>query len=390
MATRSPWQQPLLPASCDVAVVGGGVMGAATAFWLHRLDPAQHVVLLEAEVLAHGASGRNAGFLLLGTHTDYASAVAGYGRERARRLWQFTAENVRLLREELDGAAFDLTLSGSLTAAGSPEEAERLRRSAELLAEDGAEAVFLDADAANARMQAVGFEGALFVPDGGTQHPARLVRHLVAESGAVVLEHTPVTALAPDGDGMQVTTDAGVLRADRVVLTLNAYLPHLLPETAALVRPVRAQMLATEPVAPFLNVPVYSHDGFFYLRQQPDGRLLLGGARHLHETEEFGYEDRTTSVLQADLEAYLHRYFPNAGRPSVERRWSGTMGFSPDSLPFIGRVPDMPEVTFTAGFTGHGMGFCARFGLLMARRVLGLPDEAADLFAAERLFANPV
>lgn len=381
--TYSPWQRPLPPAACDVAVVGGGVMGAATAFWLRRLDPALRVVLVEAETLAHGASGRNAGFLLLGTHTDYASAVRAYGRDAARRLWRFTADNARLVWEE-GGSAFDLTLTGSVIAAGSPDEVDRLRESADLLAEDGVEAHYLSAEAANARMGSEGFAGALAVSEGGTLHPAKLVRYLAVRSGATVLEGWPVTALEPGPSGVRIAGERGVLGAGQVVLTLNAFLPRLVPEAARFVRPVRAQMLATEPVRPFLGTPVYSHEGYFYLRQLGDGRLYLGGARHLHAEKEIGYDDATTEGLQADLEAYLRTHFPAVGGPAVERRWSGAMGFSPDGLPGVGAVPDVPGATWAAGFTGHGMGFGLRFGLLLARHTLGRDDEAADLFDARR------
>jgi len=381
--TYSPWQRPLFPDTCDVAVVGGGVMGAATAYGLRQLDPSLRVALVEAEALAFGASGRNAGFLLLGPHTDYASAVAAYGRERARRLWRFTEENAALVRD-LGGDAFDLTPSGSLIAAGDAAEAERLRTSAELLAEDGVEARYLEAAEANAAMHAEGFHGALAVAQGGTLHPAKLVRHLAALSGAMVLEGWRVTALEPSDEGVRLVGEAGTLEAPRVVLCLNAFLPRLVPELAAYVRPVRAQMLATAPVAPFLDRPVYSHEGFFYVRQLRDGRVLAGGARHLHEAAEVGYDDATTGALQADLEAYLRRHFPAVGAPAVERRWSGTMGFSPDGLPVVGAVPGVPAALFACGFTGHGMAFSTRFGLLLARLALGHEDEAADLFAVGR------
>ena len=383
--TYSPWQRPLAAGTWDVVIVGGGIMGCATAYWLRRFEPSLRVALCEAETLAFGASGRNAGFLLLGTHTDYASAVEAFGRARARLLWQFTAENVRLIREELDGAAFNLQMTGSMIAAGSTGEAARLQHAAKLLAEDGADAEYLEADTANARMHSEGFQGALAVPEGGTLHPGRLVRYLAAQSGASVLEGWPVTALEADGEAVRLTSPSGDLRARRVVLTLNAYLPRLLPDAAAYVRPVRAQMLATEPLAPFLDVPVYSHEGFFYLRQLPDGRMYLGGARHLHEAEEVGFGDVTTVGLQADLEAYLRIHFPQVGAPTVERRWSGTMGFSPDGLPVVGAVPDLPAATFATGFTGHGMGFSVRFGQLLAHRVLGRKDRHANLFDVARL-----
>ncbi len=139
------------------------------------------------------------------------------------------------------------------------------------------------------------------------------------------------------------------------------------------------------PSRPVLTAPVYSHDGFYYVRQTPDGRVLVGGARHRHAAEEVGVEDATTGHLQADLEAYLADHIPGAAGAKVERRWSGTMGFSPDGLPVLGPVPGIPAALFAAGFTGHGMGYGLRFGRLAARALLGEADAAESLFSAARL-----
>ena len=392
MATVSHWQADPgpgprtssdLPARCDVAIVGGGIAGTSTAYWLHRLDPDLHVVIVEAEALAYGASGRNAGFLLLGTHTDYASAVAHHGPERARRLWRFTAENACLIRDELDVEAFELQWSGSWTAAGTPAEAERLAISARLMNAEGIDARFLDADAANVQMGTAGFHGALFAPEGGTLHPAKLVRHLAAESHAAVVEGQRATGLEAMEGGVRVHTAGGTLEAARLVLAANAYLPGLLPEAAASVRPVRAQMLATAPVASHLTAPIYSDEGYYYLRQLPTGEVLLGGARHRHEADEVGYADATTDALQADLETYLREHFPAFAGAQVARRWSGTMGFSSSGLPAVGPVPGVEGAWWVGGFTGHGMGYGFRMGKLAAATVLGEEDEAADLFRTD-------
>lgn len=359
-------------------------MGCATAYWLRQIDPSLHVVILEADHLAFGASGRNAGFLLLGTHTDYATAVQKSGRENARRLWQFTAENARLI-SKLEPSAYDLQQVGSMTVAGDEVEADRLKRSGKMLTEDNVYNTFLDSHAVNDELGSAGFLAGLKVSEGGMLNPAKLVRYLASNSGATVCEGCPVTSLESEGAAVRLSGSFGSVKASRVVLTLNAYLPKLVTELSSIVRPVRAQMLATEPVPQFLNHPVYSHDGFYYMRQRSDGRVMLGGARHLHLDEEVGYEDATTDAVQNDLQEYFKSHFPNVNMPRVERRWSGTMGFSPDALPVLGGVPDVDNAIFAAGFTGHGMGFSIRFGQLLARTALGTIDDAFDLFEMSRL-----
>ncbi|ARA92888.1 FAD-dependent oxidoreductase [Rhodothermaceae bacterium RA] len=383
-ATREP------EVRADVAIVGGGVVGCSTAYWLHRMRPSLRLVIVEAGMLAQGASGRNAGFLLPGTAADYATAVATYGAERARRLLHFTRENREMIATELRGAAFDLEPSGSLTVAGSAAEEARLLDSVSLLRADGMPVAFIPRDETNRRLVARGYGGALYVPSGAMLHPVRLVRHLAGESEARLLTHHRVAALQEAGGDVVLETPVRRIRAGQVVLALNAYLPQLVPALSPFVRPVRAQMLATEPAASrWLQVPVYSHEGYYYLRQLADGVVLLGGARHLHADEEQGYEDATTEALQADLLRYLHFHFPQARGLGVRHRWSGVMGFSPDHLPVVGAVPGLDGSVWAAGFTGHGMGFGFRFGRLLADVVLGTPHpDGLELFSVRR-FPRP-
>lgn len=384
--TRSPWQQPLEPVRADVAVVGAGIVGAATAWALAEEAPERSVVLVEAERPAWGASGRNAGFLLLGTHTDYASAVDALGRDAARRLWAFTQENLDLAVRLADGADVGFSLSGSVIAAGDAAEAERLARAHALLSEDGVASDLLTPDGLRDRIGAVGFPAGLFVPQGGTVDPARLVARAIEASGARLLTGARVVQVAAAGEGVRLDlAGGGSVEAGQAVLCVNAFLPDLVPDLAWMVRPVRAQMFATAPAAPILSAPVYSHDGFYYVRQRPDGRVLVGGARHRHVGAEVGTEDATTPALQADLEAYLTAHVPGTADARVERRWSGTMGFSPDGRPLLGDVPGVPGAYVATGFTGHGMGYGLRFGRLIARTLFGRDDSAAPLFSAQRL-----
>ena len=388
MSTLSFWHrlahEPDL--ACDIAVVGGGVVGASAAYWARKMLPSTRVVLVEAHALAHGASGRNAGFILQGAASDYATDVARHGPDRARRLWNLTRENRDLLTTELRSAAFGFEGSGSLVLAGTPAEDERLRASVRLLRTDGFPAAYLPADELARRIHGRGFHGGLYVTTGGAVDPAALVRHLAAESGAHVLEHHAVTDVGRWGARFVLDTPARRIVADRVIFALNAYAPRLLPALGRFVRPVRAQMLATERMLPrWLFQPLYSHEGFFYLRQTASGHLLLGGARHLHEAAEVGYDDAATEPVQRSLEAYLHGHFPQTEHLKVERRWSGTMGFSPDGLPVAGPVPDMAGAFFACGFTGHGMAYGFRTGRMLAEYAHGIAHPLdADLFAPAR------
>ncbi|MFB6231805.1 MAG: NAD(P)/FAD-dependent oxidoreductase [Salinibacter sp.] len=371
----------------DAVVVGGGIVGCSTAYWLHRRQPSLRIAILEAHTLGAGASGRNAGFILQGGQADYLSDVTQYGEQTARRLWHFTRANRDLLRSELHGSAFGWRSDGSLTVAGSAEEDERLRASLSHLRSAGAPVVYLEPDQVNARLEATAFHGGLFMTTGATVDPLRLVRHIAERSGADVHTQQPVERVRWHGDNGAVL-DTPELRfgARRVVLALGASLPSLVPSLSDTVRPVRAQMLATAPTdTTHIPVPVYSHHGGFYTRQLGDGRVLVGGGRHQHKEAEETSTEAVTPAVQASIERYLHRHFPWTQSLSIQQRWSGTMGFSPDGRPVVGRVPDHPESTFATGFTGHGMGYGFRMGQLLADLTCGTTQpEGIDLFAVSR------
>ena len=390
--TVSIWQQAhrTQETAYDVIVVGGGIVGCSTAYWLSRQSPSLDVALLEARTIGAEASGRNAGFILQGTHADYRTDMDRYGKATARRLWAFTRENRDLIAAELQGTAFGWQSEGSITAAGDADEAQRLRASLSHLRTAGAPAVYLDATETNRRLDASGFHGGLYVTTGAVVNPLELVRHLVSESDIDVHTQHPVRRVRWGGTAAVLDTPDRRFRTHQAVFAVGPSLPELVPETRDFVRPVRAQMLATAPADSLhIPVPVYSHEGGFYIRQRNDGRILVGGGRHSHSEAEATDRDATTPAVQATIERYLHTHFPGSQSLSIEQRWSGTMGFSPDGRPVVGRVPEHPEGLFATGFTGHGMGYGFRMGRLLADAVCdGDPPEALDLFAASRFGAE--
>lgn len=385
--TASIWQQAhrRRTVSYDVAVVGGGIVGCATAYWLYQRDPSLRVAIVDAGALGGGASGRNAGFVLLGTHHDYLTSIRRYGERTAHRLWQFTRENRRLL-SDLEGSAFGWKESGSLTVAGDEEEDDRLRRALPYMRAAGIPGVYLGPPETRKRLHSQGFRGSLYVTSGAAIDPLRLVRTLAAQSNADVLTHHRVTGMKDSGSGVQIDTPRISICAEQAVLAAGAYAPQIVPALQTYVRPVRAQMLATHPTSDQgIPLPVYSHDGHYYVRQLDDGTLLAGGGRQNHRDTEVGYEDATTPAVQADIERYLHTHFPWTTSLRVQTRWSGTMGFSPDERPVVDRVPGVPQAVFATGFTGHGMGFGMRMGQMLADTLRSASKpKAFDLFAASR------
>ena len=347
-----------LPLRADVVVVGAGITGLSLAYWLGR--GGADVLVLERSRLAAGASGRNAGFLLAGVAASYADAVASYGRVRSAEVWAFTLENHDRLAELLAGRAGHRR-GGSWTLAASPEEAEILEHSAQLLAEDGLPGQWLP----GTRLVG-GTLGGMLNPADGEIHPVEAVEALAQESQVTIADGIDVVGVEPASSGVRVHTSRGELAAGAVVLATNGYSRQLLAELP--IDAVRAQMLATESTTPVADRPVYTDGGYVYWRQLVDERVILGGFRHRAMREEVGYDEQPTATIQGHLDEQLQAL---AVAAPVTHRWAGVMGFTPDALPLVGAVPGSTGVYICAGYSGHGMGFAFNCARVLAASMLG-------------------
>ena len=181
--------------SCDVAIVGGGLTGLWTAYWLKRAEPGLDVRVLEAEFAGYGASGRNGGWLsseLPGNAAHYGAGDAGVAAMAAAV--RGTVDEV-LAACEREGIAADQRRSGVLYAARSAAQHQRLLAHGAV-----APSVLLDAEQARARIDIAGLRGARLDPDAARVHPAKLVRGLadvVRGLGVEIHESTRVTSIAP-------------------------------------------------------------------------------------------------------------------------------------------------------------------------------------------------
>ena len=327
-----------LPERADILVIGGGIAG--TSLMHHLAKRRFSAVLVEANHIAFGASGRNAGFLLAGVADCYSEAVRIFGREKAREVWHITDENHDRMVEAVAGTAVGHRRLGSATFASGEEERARLEESAQLLHDDGFQALW---------------DGTRLVnPRDGEINPALLVGAIAGRlKEEAIREGVEVTGVVPAGAEVSVRSGESECRAGVVILATNGYTSRLLPQVK--IQPTRAQMLASAPVSKtIVDMPTYSHFGYRYWRQLVSGELLIGGWRDTSMETEVGYDDQPTDQIQEHLDRKLAEMSPGA---EVTNRWAGIMGFTESGLPLVGPVDGMRNVYTCAGFNGHGMGF---------------------------------
>jgi len=357
--------------------------------------PGARVVLLEADQLGGGASGRNTGMLGPGVGQSLPALAERLGREAAAALYRATLEAVSDVRSlcAREGIACDLQMTGQLLRARARGDRRRLARQAALMAELELPFERLDDQAAAGRLRlrpAPGDAGdgpaALRFAHAGLLHPGKLVAGLAAAAaarGATLYTGARVVAIDSGDDGgrrafVSMAGGGGVL-ADDVVVATAGYTAGL-GMLRGRVLPVHLQAITTAPLPPAALAAlgwrgregvVEARRIFNYFRLTADDRLVFGGAApryHWQGRPPAGESARAADVLRRRLAAV----FPaDAGvdRLPVTHAWDGLIGYTLDALPMIGRDRDQPAVLYALGWCGHGLALSVASGAWIARLV---------------------
>jgi gamma-glutamylputrescine oxidase len=366
----------------DVCVIGGGVTGCSAA--LHLAERGYRVVLLEAEEIGHGASGRSGGQILPGLGTDIATVAQALGLERAREVWEMSREAVRLTADLVERHAIPCDLAwGYLHAAVKPRHVDELKAFRDRLARDyGYEALtWLEGDALREHVVTDAYPGALYESEGGHLHPLNYTLGLARaarQAGATLHAGSPVVEVRP-GRPAVVATAQGRVTADFVVIGTNAFQGGLVPQLEGRVMRAANYIIATEPLSAERAARVLPRndalsDANFvldYYRLSADRRLIYGG--------EVSYTGREPRGLQARMDAKIASLFPVLRGVGIDYRWGGEVAITLNRAPDFGRVEG--NLYYAQGYSGHGMALAGLAGKLMSDAIAG-QSERFDVFAA--------
>jgi glycine/D-amino acid oxidase-like deaminating enzyme len=350
--------------SVDVAIVGGGLTGLWTAYYLTRRDPGLRIAVLEAEVAGFGASGRNGGWCsalypvsisTLSAEAGRAAATAQYAAMR-----DTVAEVVRVASSENIDA--DIAVGGTVTLARSPAQWQRARQEVDEARQFGFDLDLLDAETARGRLAATEVVGGTYTPHCAAIQPAKLVRGLadmVEASGVRVYEHTRVQGIEPGA----VHTEHGRVRADVVVRATEGYTSQL-PGYRRASAPVYSLIIATAPLADSTwdEIGLRQRETFtdhrhliIYGQRTADGRMVFGGRGapyHLGSRIRAGY-DRVPRVFAA-LQNTLGELFPALRGVEITHRWGGPLGIARDWHASVG-LDRATGLAWAGGYVGDGV-----------------------------------
>jgi glycine/D-amino acid oxidase-like deaminating enzyme len=352
----------------DLVIVGGGFTGLWTAIAMTDREPGMRVVVLEAQQVGHGGSGRNGGFVEASLTHGLANGVARFPDE-VDELLRLGHENLSDLIAfvERHRIACHLERSGAIDVATAGWQLTDLDEDARLHARFAQPVELLDRAALREQVVSPTFLGGLARGDTAIVHPGKLARGLagvVAGRGIALHEHTPVTALRRSGAGVRVTTPRGSVRAERAVLATNAYSHRLLRRTGRHYVPIHDYILLTAPLTPAQRSRIGwvnrqgladSANQFHYFRLTHDDRILWGGydaiyrygngigPRHDHR--------RATYDL---LARHFRTTFPQLGDVRFDRWWGGPIATTTRFTPAFGGALG-GRVLYALGYTGLGV-----------------------------------
>jgi gamma-glutamylputrescine oxidase len=371
----------------DVLVVGAGFAGLSAAIELAQRG--MRVVVLEADRVCSGASGRNGGQAIVGFASGQGPFEHQLGRGDARLAWDMSLEAVRLIDERIADFGIDCDrVRGYLYVAETAAKARRLEVEMAALARDyGFATDFASGTQTRRLIDSPRYEAAAFDKVSGHLHPLKYGLGLaaVAQSlGVTICEHSPVLALRR-GALLQAQTAGGSVSARFGVLagncTLAEYGPQVAPDIAPRVMPVGTYIVGTQPLDSALcrqlipsNAAVCDTNFVLdYFRFSADHRLLFGGR--------VSYTTRTPERLEALMAARMAQVFPQLSNTPIEHVWGGFVDISMNRAPDFGRLGD--NLYYLQGFSGHGVALTGLAGRLVAEAVAG---QAArfDVFARLR------
>lgn len=368
-------------ARCDVAILGGGLTGLSAA--LELAERGYRVVLLEAQQLGWGASGRNGGQVLNGYSADTSAIIDNLGLETARALITISNQAVALVKQRVaqHTIACDLT-PGYVMAALKPRQLRALTEETGRLARDMDETRLQvwDRDQFQNAVHSPRYCGGVYDPDGAHLHPLNFCLGLAKAAraaGARLYELSPVRRVE-DGAAPCLITDHGRVHADWLLICGDGYLGPTYRPASDHMMPVASCIVATEPLgtdrlASLFGQPLAVADAntvLDYFRPSADGRLVFGGLAD--------YAGREPADIRAALRPRLERVFPQLTGVTLSHGWGGLIGLTRNRLPQITRTA--PHTLIAQGYSGHGVALATLAGQILAETIAGQSGRF-DLFS---------
>lgn len=362
--------------TCDVCVIGAGFTGLSSAW--HLAQRGYDVVLVDAQRIGFGASGRNGGQVSNGQRRDQEDLEEMLGADHARALWDIGGQAVDLVRAlcARDEVRTEF-VPGVLHAVHRKREVAHLQPHVDHMHRRYGydQMTVLDQEACRATVNSPAYHGAVLDMGCGHVNPLELalgLARLAVAAGVRIFEGTKVTEVVP-GDPAHVRCNAANIKARFVVMGCNGYLGKMQPHVAARVMPINNFIVATKPMDTEAQEQIIRNnyavaDSKFvvnYFRFSEDHRLLFGGS------ESYGY--RFPADIARAVRKPLSQIFPQLADAPFDYAWGGTLGITVNRMPHFERISG--NILTMSGFSGSGVALGTLSGQIVAEAIAGQAER---------------
>ncbi len=360
----------------DVCVIGGGFTGLSAA--LNLAEQGFDVVLLEAERVGWGASGRNGGLIGSGQRKDALELEEMFGYEQSKALWEIAEAAKAEIRDRVSWHDIDCDLQfGQIEGIHKQAYVGSSAKYAEALADryDYPHARALSRDEVRDMVATDSFYEGLHDTQAMSIHPLNYALGLAraaTDAGVRIYEKSRVTGYTRT-DPAKVSTADGHVDASFIVLGCNGYLGKLESRVAGRIMPINNFMIATEPLGESAVRRLIAdrncvHDTRFvvnYFRTSGDHRLLFGGGEN--------YRPGFPRDIAAFVRPYMLNLFPQLEDARIDYAWGGTLSVTVKRFPQVGRLE--PNLFFAHGYSGHGVSIANIAGKIIAEAIAGTAER---------------